>query len=95
MPYIKQIDRITRPLSGAMTPGELNFRITELVSEFLMTLATSPLNNRVGVRYAHINSAIGVLECAKLELYRRIAVPYEDVQCDLNGDVYPQEIITP
>jgi hypothetical protein len=30
------------------------------------------------MRYHHINTAIGALECAKLELYRRVAAPYED-----------------
>jgi len=40
------------------------------------------------IRYANINEVIGVLECAKLELYRRIAVPYEDVKKEQSGDVY-------
>lgn len=38
--------------------------------------------------YADINEAIGALECAKLELYRRIAVPYENRKLAENGDVY-------
>ena len=37
--------------------------------------------------YADINSAIGVLECAKLELYRRQAAPYEDKKIEENGEV--------
>ena len=32
---------------------------------------------------------MGVLECAKLEAYRRIAVPYEDSKVVANGDLYP------
>jgi hypothetical protein len=40
------------------------------------------------VRYAHLNEAVGVLECAKLELYRRIAAPYEDDKRSETGDVY-------
>jgi len=28
------------------------------------------------------------LECSKMELYRRIAAPYEDDKSRLNGDVY-------
>ena len=39
-------------------------------------------------RYAHLNEAIGVLECAKLELYRRVAAPYEDEKIAESGDVY-------
>lgn len=38
--------------------------------------------------YGKVNEAIGILECAKLEFYRRIAAPYEDVKKDENGDVY-------
>ncbi len=40
------------------------------------------------LRYSKINSLIGVLECAKLELYRRVAAPYENDKIDENGDVY-------
>jgi hypothetical protein len=40
------------------------------------------------LRYAHLNEVIGALECAKLELYRRIAVPYEDQKITESGDVY-------
>ena len=40
------------------------------------------------LKYSEINSVIGVLECAKMELYRRIAAPYEDKKCEENGDVY-------
>jgi len=58
--------------------GALNFQITTLIDEWLCG----------DVRYESINAAIGVLECAKLELYRRIAAPYEDKKIALNGDVY-------
>lgn len=40
-----------------------------------------------GWRYDNINSAIGVLECAKLELYRRLGGPYEDQAIEKNGDL--------
>ncbi len=36
---------------------------------------------------------IGVLECAKLELYARVVRPYEDVKAMLNGDVYSANIL--
>jgi len=35
-----------------------------------------------------INEVIGVLECAKLELYRRVAAPYEERKRIENGEVY-------
>lgn len=31
---------------------------------------------------------LGVLECVKLELYRRVAAPYEDRKIEENGDVF-------
>lgn len=37
--------------------------------------------------YNRINSAIGVLECSKMELYRRVAAGYEDLAIKKNGDI--------
>ena len=64
--------------------GELNYAVTRLVDAYLARL--SGQDGRL--RYAHLNEAMGVLECAKLELYRRIAAPYEDEKIAESGDVY-------
>lgn len=40
-------------------------------------------------RYADYSKAIGALECAKLELYRRQVAPYEETCMAKNGDVFP------
>lgn len=85
MPYIIPEDRaVLEPHSEheAMTPGELNFQVTVLVDTYLAG----------HLDYQAINDVIGVLECAKLELYRRIASPYEDQKIDLNGDVYETKV---
>ena len=81
MPYIEQIDRdyLDKDPSGASTPGELNYIITQAIEEYLALWDFD---------YAKLNEVIGVLECAKLELYRRVAAPYEDKKCEENGDVY-------
>lgn len=83
MPYIAGDDRgqaINYPFAEASlkNPGKLNFIITRLVRCFL--------NEKP--RYEDFNAAIGVLECAKLELYRRMIAPYEDKKIEENGDVY-------
>ena len=39
--------------------------------------------------YAAFNAAVGALECAKLELYRRMVSVYEEHKRSENGDVYP------
>ncbi|MEJ2696961.1 MAG: hypothetical protein P8013_09970 [Candidatus Sulfobium sp.] len=81
MPYI-EIDARKRLESGnrPQTAGELNYLITKLVDDYLL--------EKGEIRYGHLNEAIGVLECAKLELYRRIAAPYEDRKLLQAGDVY-------
>jgi hypothetical protein len=39
-------------------------------------------------KYTNINTAIGILACIQKELYRRVAAPYEDKKCEINGDVF-------
>lgn len=79
--YINQDarDRINKG-SKPETAGELNYAISILLDDYLI--------RKGGIKYANINEAIGVLECAKLELYRRIAAPYEDHKISETGDVY-------
>jgi hypothetical protein len=60
--------------------GELNSAITTLVDNYL--------KDKGGDRYSHLNEVIGAMDCAKLELYRRVAAPYEDKKIEENGDVY-------
>lgn len=81
MPYIKQ-ERRDAILNGArpQDAGELNFAITALVDRYL--------EDKGDIRYAHVNEVVGALDCAKLELYRRVAVPYEDKKIAEAGDVY-------
>jgi hypothetical protein len=76
MPYITEAARAS--LGDPMTAGELNYLVTTLVDDFL----------NGAVNYDAINEVVGVLECAKLELYRRIAAPYEQRKMEENGDVY-------
>lgn len=81
MPYIDE-DRRDLLDGGEVDPetsGELNYVITMTIADWLKSRPRS---------YAAINTAIGILECAKLELYRRIAAPYEDRKCAEHGDVY-------
>jgi hypothetical protein len=85
MPYVtRQVrdeldDKINYAGRTIASAGELNYLITNLVQEFI---------TEQGKSYDTINSAIGALECAKLELYRRIVAPYEELKIQQNGDVY-------
>jgi hypothetical protein len=56
--------------------GVLNYTITELL------LYTHPQS------YKEFNALVGMLECCKLEFYRRAVAAYEDEKIKDNGDVY-------
>lgn len=80
MPYIHEEHRTTLLTEGGVCkPGELNFLFSEIINQYL---------RERGVSYQIINDVIGALEGAKLEFYRRIAVPYENRKLAQNGDVY-------
>ena len=88
MPYITTENRkkydvqinqlIDQIASNNATDGDLNYIITKLLHSAF---------NLKDPKYTRINTAIGVLECCKQELYRKIAAPYEIEKCITNGDV--------
>jgi hypothetical protein len=79
MPYIKPERKSELVNEQANYSGELNYKITELAIEYL---------DHKGKSYDTINEIMGAMECAKLEFYRRVAVPYEETKKEENGDVY-------
>jgi hypothetical protein len=84
MPYIDKIKRVNVQDYFLLEwcpndAGELNFVISTQINNYL---------KRDGLSYANVNEMIGALECCKLELYRRVAAPYEDLKQKENGDVY-------
>ncbi len=92
MPYIKVEDRkrivdtvekgdrnrIEAVADRIKSEGDLNYVITYLCHLFIKAK---------GKRYATLNTVVGVLECAKQELYRRVIAPYENLKIESNGDV--------
>lgn len=81
MPYIKESRRQELLVGGKVpeTSGELNFWLTKSIIHYI---------NRKGLSYNTLNEVIGVLECIKQELYRRVISPYEDKKVIENGDVF-------
>ena len=87
MPYIKPEERdkwegvigevitIMNELPEDQKDGELNY----LISSFLRRVYTP--------RYFNYNRVIGLLECIKQEMYRRVVGPYEDEKIAENGDI--------
>lgn len=79
MPYIKQFVRNELLNRSPNTTGELNYEITKLINDFVVS---------EGKSYQTMNDVVGALESAKLEFYRRVVVPYENTKLSINGDVY-------
>ena len=93
MPYIEKKDRLTLDYSIESLAiristydeiaGRFNYSISRMIDIIL---------GQRGLNYANVNEIVGALECIKLELYRRIASPYEDKKIEENGDVYNEAV---
>ena len=92
MPYIKRSDRevigirldgllneIRGDAMSAWSPGDINYVITRIIVTWTA---------KQGSDYVAYNAAIGILECAKFELYRQVIAGYESGKKYDNGDVY-------
>jgi len=85
MPYIpeskrKYFDVLFHPESDLTHPGSLNYVFTSFIKAYI--------ERKGGPSYTVYNEVIGVLECCKLEFYRRLVADYEDLKIKENGDVY-------
>lgn len=93
MPYIKQEYRLTLNDLAEDVVKELKRLNEENITEYAgnFNFFISSIMNKLllgNMSYSIINELIGALECTKLELYRRMAAPYENIKSDTNGDVY-------
>lgn len=70
----------------ATRAGLVNYSITKLLWE-LLNAVPPDTDIAVPYRYNDLNELIGVLEACKLELYRRLASPYENDAIKRNGDI--------
>lgn len=97
MPYIKQIDRkrydkLIDELVHTLLDkhiiidenilGDINYIFSKILKKLM--IESVGIDN---IGYAKRNNIIGVLECAKLEFYRRFLSPYEDQKISENGDI--------
>ncbi len=75
-PYINELNKFLMYVDEDKIDGIMNYVITKIIKQ----------QYDVG-HYQQYNAAVGVLECAKMELYRRVVGPYEDIKIRENGDV--------
>jgi hypothetical protein len=84
MPYIKNEARllfdtnIKLLVENIEEDGELCYCIYRMLND---------LTIKKGKKFKTMSSLISELECAKLEFYRRIVSPYEDIKITENGDI--------
>jgi hypothetical protein len=78
MPYLSEAHKSDVKNGEIFTPGDLNYAIQRAIASYLQ---------QAPISYASLNSVIGALEAAKLEFYRRIVVPYENMKIGENGDL--------
>lgn len=87
MPYIansekEKIDKgfVALHLSELNNAGSLNYAIHQVIAQYIS-------QNKED--YQTYNDIVGVLDCAKMELYRRLISEYEDKKISKNDDVLP------
>lgn len=84
MPYITQEQRLELlDWRAPENAGELNYEITKLLNAYV---------THKQPRYQTFNDAMGALEGAKLEFYRRVVAPYENQKAHENGDLYESNL---
>ena len=75
-----ELDKLINELPDAIkSMGEANYVITKIIH--------SSIEGGMHVDYATLNAFIGLLECAKFELYRMVAAPYENKKRMENGPI--------
>lgn len=77
-----RVDQLIKSIEATYDDNEI-----EGVMNYIITRLISGTFGRQGWKYTRINRAMGVLECAKQEFYRRLAGPYEDKAIERNGDI--------
>ena len=83
MPYIAKINRpeidecVSTYYSFLKPDGRLNYFLAKLFLRFMSS----------GMSYRTAKEFIGELEMAKMEIYRKWIIPYEEKKEILNGDV--------
>jgi len=93
MPYIKQEDRAFVDYEIKTLANEIKRVINDSGGrEGMMNYVISQLINQVydpkTMRYSDMNDVVGMLDCCKMEFYRKVAAPYEDKKELENGKVY-------
>jgi len=86
MPYISKESRNSIEFVGldkirSLSPGEMNYILTKYLLKYI---------KGKGLSYKTLNEVIGILECCKLEIYRKVVAKYEDEKEKVNGTIFEE-----
>lgn len=96
MPYIKQKDRdkldgviqeLIVAIKGNMDKAGVLGTDAENLDGVLNYCFFKICKEIYPQKYHWYNRMMGMMECCKAELYRRLVAPYEDIKIEENGDV--------
>ena len=95
MPYIaqekrRQVDYLIDELRFALASMEADDELNNMegnVNYIITSLLMKVYGDKDTTSYSNINAAVGVLDCAKNEFYRKVAGPYEDQKEFDNGPI--------
>jgi len=79
MPYIEEDSKEGAEILPT-NAGELSYNLAKTIIGYL--------NLKNPNTYQDFNDVIGVLESLKMEIYRVVVVPYEEMKRSKNGDVF-------
>ena len=98
MPYIKQefrdflensLEELIRNIEFLISTRDCDGKLKAGVSTYVIYKLINDLYNKncEQISYDVLSDAIKVLECTKLEFYRRVIAPYETAKQEENGDI--------
>lgn len=95
MPYIDQTQRdLLNPIIDELVDMIVSMKLDDetINVEGCLNYSVTKILHRVygnsqSTRYSELNNAVGLLECIKLEYYRKVAAPYENQREFENGEI--------
>ena len=89
-PYFdKEIEALAQAVAKNTRDSVEDYSVVRTMEYVVTKLLCRIIKIKFGtISYRAIASFLGVLETTKQEFYRRVAVPFEDKQKGINGDVY-------
>ncbi len=90
MPYVlpEVRERLDKDILSAQNPGELGYTVAMLIDAYIFRNSRDP--EKPEFWFKDVAELMGTIESIKMEVYRRVVVPYENYQLNRAGDCFRQ-----